>query len=106
MQKRYWRCVDWTALLSIVGFVMGLCWIIALSSEIIGALKAVGKALHVSNGILGVTVFAFGNCVGDYATNVMISRLGFYSMATGASWAGPMMSMLLNSNVQGTIILL
>lgn len=89
----WWIYSDWLTFLAIPGFIIGLCWVYALSAEIIGVLKALGKTLNVSDGIMGVTVFAFGNSVGDFATNVMIARLGFHSMATGASWAAPLMSM-------------
>lgn len=91
----YWKYLEWQPLISFLGFVMGICWIYALSSEIIGVLKALGKILRVSDGIMGVTVFAWGNSIGDLATNLMIARLGFHSMAIGASLAAPMMSMFL-----------
>ncbi len=89
----YWSHLEWHPLICLVGTIVGLCWIYAISAEIIGVLKALGKTLHVSDGIMGVTVFALGNSVGDLATNLMIAKLGFYSMATGACMAGPMMSM-------------
>ncbi len=88
----YWRYTSFHRLLAILGFLNGLLWIYILSSEVITLLKALGKILNLSDSILGITVFTFGNCIGDFATNIMIARMGYFAMAAGASWGAPMTS--------------
>jgi sodium/potassium/calcium exchanger 6 len=64
-----------------------------VSSEIVAVLQALGVILNLSDGIMGLTVFAFGNSVGDFFTNIMLAKMGYYTMALSASWGAPMISM-------------
>ena len=92
-KPQYYRYLPLHPYLSILGFLNGLTWIYLLSSELVGVLEALGVILGISHSILGVTVFSFGNTIGDFATNVMLARMGYQSMAIGASWGAPIMSM-------------
>ena len=91
---KYWCHQSWLPLLSVHGFLAGLLWIFLISAEIVSVLKTLGRSLRISDSILGITVLAFGNSIGDFVTNVMIARLGYYSMAIGASWGAPLLSKL------------
>eukprot|EP00158_Paraphelidium_tribonemae_P007318 Partr_v1_DN28197_c1_g1_i2_m55191 putative calcium exchanger len=102
--KEYWRYFQWFPYFSIFGFVNGLMWIYLLNAEIISILKTMGLAMGISDSILGVTIFAAGNTVGDFATNVMIARMGYHSMAIGASWGAPIMNLLLTLGVVLTFL--
>ncbi|KAI3641166.1 hypothetical protein MIR68_000772 [Amoeboaphelidium protococcarum] len=90
--------------LAFVGFVSGLMWIYLLSAEIVSVLKILGKLMGVSEGILGVTVFAFGNCVGDFATDVMIARLFYPQMAIGAAWGSPIVNVYITVGLAATVV--
>ena len=46
-----------------------------------------------------MTVFAFGNVVGDLATNIMIAMMGYYSMAIGATWGAPIFNLLITLGI-------
>lgn len=70
-------------------------WIYILSAEIISVLKAFGTILQISDGILGVTAFAFGNSIGDFVNDIALAKMGFYMMATGACWGAPTLSTII-----------
>lgn len=88
----FWKYVDWFSLMSFFGFINGIFWIVILSSEVVSLLTSLGIMMKIPDSFLGLTVFAFGNSIGDFFTNTEIAKLGYYSMATGACWAAPLMS--------------
>ena len=47
----------------------------------------------MSDDLLGITLFALGNSVGDMATNHTIARMGFPNMAFSACFGGPLLAL-------------
>lgn len=82
---------------------MGILWIYFVAKEIVGLLKAFAKILDLSDALLGMTVFALGNSIGDLVSNVTMSRLGFPTMSIAASFAGPLMNILLTMGISGLL---
>jgi len=68
-------------LLCFPGFLVSVAWIVAIAGEVVGVLKAMGVILAISEAILGLTIFAAGNSVGDWVSNYTIARLGSPVMA-------------------------
>lgn len=64
-----------------LGFVIAIAWISTIAEEVVGILKAVGVILGMSEAILGLTVFAVGNSVGDLVADITVARLGYPVMA-------------------------
>ncbi len=64
-----------------LGFCISITWISLVAGEVVGVLKAFGVILNISEAILGLTVFAVGNSIGDLVANVTVSRLGYPVMA-------------------------
>ncbi|KAL2271194.1 hypothetical protein VTJ83DRAFT_565 [Remersonia thermophila] len=92
-------------LLSFLGFVIGVAWISTIAGEVVGVLKALGVILGISEAILGLTVFAVGNSLGDLVADVTIARLGLPVMALAACFGGPMLNILLGIGVGGAIMM-
>lgn len=69
------------SLLCFPGFLVSVAWIAAIAGEVVGALKAIGIIWNISEAILGLTIFAAGNSVGDWVSNYTIARLGSPVMA-------------------------
>lgn len=67
--------------LCFLGFVISVAWISTIAGEVVGALKAIGVILDISEAILGLTIFAVGNSLGDLVADVTVARLGFPVMA-------------------------
>lgn len=64
-----------------LGFVIAIAWISTIAEEVVGILKAVGVILGMSEAILGLTIFAVGNSVGDLVADITVARLGYPVMA-------------------------
>ncbi|WFD28172.1 hypothetical protein MNAN1_003178 [Malassezia nana] len=87
---------------SMLGFVMGLVWIVVLVDNVLALLRAMGYLYHWSEAILGLTLFALGNSLGDVVTNLSIVRLGHPTMALTACFASPMTNLLLGIGFSAT----
>ncbi|KAF7725233.1 hypothetical protein EC973_000321 [Apophysomyces ossiformis] len=83
---------QWFWMLSFVGFAISLNWIFLLANEIVGLLQAFGTIFHISDAIMGLTIFAVGNSIGDLVANTAIAKMGFPTMAISACYAGPLLS--------------
>ena len=87
---------------SSLGFVLGLAWIVVLVDSVLALLRALGYLYHWSEAILGLTLFALGNSLGDVVTNLSIARLGHPIMALTACFASPMTNLLLGIGFSAT----
>lgn len=83
----------WNYLGSVIGFILSLVWISTFASEIVAILKTLTVVVHMSDDILGATVFALGNSVGDFVLNIAIANMGMPVMAFGACFGGPLLTL-------------
>lgn len=63
------------------GFLVSVSWIAMIAGEVVGVLKAIGVIWGISEAILGLTIFAAGNSVGDWVSDYTIAKLGAPVMA-------------------------
>ncbi|KAI1858345.1 uncharacterized protein JN550_012710 [Neoarthrinium moseri] len=84
-----------------LGFIIAIAWISTIAGEVVGVLKAFGVILDISEAILGLTVFAVGNSVGDLVADITVARLGYPVMALAACFGGPMLNILLGVGLGG-----
>ncbi|KAK6204482.1 Sodium/calcium exchanger protein-domain-containing protein [Scheffersomyces amazonensis] len=91
-------------LTSFVGFLISITWISIYATEIIGILKSLAIIYHISDAILGVTVFALGNSIGDLISNYTIAKMGMPIMAFSASFGSPLIS-LCSLGLSGLIVI-
>ncbi|KAG7393203.1 sodium/calcium exchanger protein [Phytophthora pseudosyringae] len=89
------RSLKASSLLLSLAFVACVCWIYAVANELMALLVAVGYVTHASNSLLGLTVLAWGNSVGDFITDVSVARAGFPQMAIAGCFGGPVFNILL-----------
>lgn len=64
-----------------MGFIISIAWISTIAEEVVGILKDAGVILGMSEAILGLTIFAVGNSVGDLVADITVARLGYPVMA-------------------------
>ena len=88
-------------LICYLGFVVAIAWISTIANEVVGVLKALGTILNISDAILGLTVFAVGNSLGDLVADITVARLGYPVMALSACFGGPMLNILLGIGLSG-----
>ena len=60
----------------------------------VGLLGYLGILAQMDHTILGLTVLAWGNSVGDLSTNLAMAKRGLSNMAITACFAGPMFNLL------------
>ncbi|EER25981.1 hypothetical protein D8B26_008315 [Coccidioides posadasii str. Silveira] len=84
-----------------LGFLVSIAWISTLATEVVNVLKSIGVILSISDSLLGLTVFAVGNSLGDLVADVTVARLGYPVMALSACFGGPMLNILIGIGVGG-----
>ncbi|KAF7171488.1 hypothetical protein CNMCM5623_003823 [Aspergillus felis] len=91
----------WRPFLAMLGFVVAIFWIATIATEVVSLLKTFGVILNISDSLLGLTVFAVGNSLGDLVANITVARLGYPVMALSACFGGPMLNILLGIGLGG-----
>ncbi|CAO3628820.1 unnamed protein product [Cunninghamella echinulata] len=87
-----------------IGFGMAVVWIYIIANEVVSVLQTIGMALGVSEAILGLTIFAMGNSLGDFVANITIARMGYPLMAMSACFGGPMLNIMLGIGIATTYV--
>lgn len=67
--------------LCFMGFIISIAWISTIAEEVVGVLKTFGVVMNISEALLGLTIFAAGNSVGDLIADITVARLGYPVMA-------------------------
>ncbi|KAF6159988.1 hypothetical protein GIB67_033072 [Kingdonia uniflora] len=78
----------------VIAFIMSVFWISTVAGELLDCLAAVGTILELPPALLGLTVLAWGNSVGDLVADVAVAKAGQPAMAMAGCFAGPMFNML------------
>ncbi|KAH9275626.1 hypothetical protein BASA83_001914 [Batrachochytrium salamandrivorans] len=81
--------------LSAMGFIVSMLFVSTVSNELVGLLEVIGNLSGLGPTVLGLTLFALGNSIGELVTNVSIARMGYPTMAIGACYGGPMLNIVL-----------
>ncbi|KAL4771405.1 Sodium/calcium exchanger protein-domain-containing protein [Aspergillus nidulans var. acristatus] len=92
---------SWRPVLAFLGFIVAIFWIATIATEVVSLLKTLGVILNISDSLLGLTVFAVGNSLGDLVANITVARLGYPVMALSACFGGPMLNILLGIGLGG-----
>ncbi|XP_019850914.1 PREDICTED: sodium/potassium/calcium exchanger 6, mitochondrial-like [Amphimedon queenslandica] len=85
------------------GFVLSVIWIYVIANELVNLLQVFGVVVKISDGILGVTLLAWGNCIEDTVTNLTMARRGFPRMAIGACVGGPLLNLLIGVGLASVV---
>ena len=92
----------WTPLLVLWGFIMTIVWLNLIANEMIALLESFGHILQVSTSILGLTVLAIGNSLGDLVADTAAARSGGRSavrMALAACFGSPVIMNILSVGI-------
>ena len=83
------RRVPWLA----AGFVMSVLWAYTLARELVALLVSIGYVVGIKPSVLGVTVLAWGDSLGDLVSNVAMAvhgGAGGAQTAVSGCYAGPL----------------
>lgn len=79
---------------SLLGFIASAMVISAAASEVVSLLHMLGVVLSLSNTVLGLTLLAWGNSIGDCFSDITIAHQGYPRMAISACFGGIIFNML------------
>lgn len=81
-------------LFAILGFVTSALLISAAASEVVSLLHMLGVVLRLSNTVLGLTLLAWGNSIGDCFSDITLAKQGYPRMAISACFGGIIFNMV------------
>ncbi|KAJ1092401.1 hypothetical protein NDU88_005511 [Pleurodeles waltl] len=79
---------------SYLGFLVSALWINAAATEAVNILRTFGVIFKLSNTVLGLTLLAWGNSIGDFFSNLTMARQGYPRMAISACFGGIIFNVL------------
>jgi len=79
----------------LLSFISSVLWLNTVADEIVSVITQIGITLDLSPSILGVTVLAVSNSLGDMAANVAVAKAGQGAMALAACYGSPLLNHLL-----------
>jgi Ca2+/Na+ antiporter len=83
----------------LVAFAMCVTWIYLFAGELVACLQAIGMISGIPPGVLGLTILAWGNSVGDLFANMAVAKQGLGEMAIAGSYGGPVFNLCLGLGI-------
>lgn len=87
-------------------FVMSVVWIVMIANEVVGVLFTFGALTGIPKSVLGLTVLAWGNSLGDLVADVTVAKADMPAMAIAGTFAGPMFNMLVGLGLSMSVAIL
>ena len=81
--------------IALYGFVIAATWIDFIADKLVNLLDFLGIICRIPAPIMGLTILAWGNSMGDLSANLTMARKGLANMAMTACFAGPVFNILM-----------
>lgn len=79
-----------TPLLQLGAFASSVVWMDVLANEAVALMESLGISFSISTGVLGLTVIAVGNSVGDFVADTAVARAGEPKMSIATCFGSPL----------------
>lgn len=89
-----------------VAFLLSLACLSKAVHIIVVTLTHWIKVFNISETILGLTIFTWGNSIGDLVSNITFVRIGVLEIAIGACFGSPLLYFLFGVGFDGIMIML
>jgi len=80
--------------IAMYGFIIAATWIDQIAGALVSLLNFIGIIFRIPGTIIGLTILAWGNSMGDLSANLTMARKGLANMAMTACFAGPVFNIL------------
>ncbi|KAK3245196.1 hypothetical protein CYMTET_45227 [Cymbomonas tetramitiformis] len=84
---------------AVLSFAMGIIWMDVAAGELVALFEAMGAIMSLSPALLGATILAWGNSLGDFVADTSMARSGQPTTALTACFAGPLFNLLCGTSV-------
>jgi len=81
--------------IALYGFIIAATWIDLIADNLVNLLQFLGILFRIPSSILGITILAWGNSMGDLSANMTMAKKGLANMAMTACFAGPIFNILI-----------
>lgn len=89
--------------LVLLGFASTIVWLDVIANETVAVLEAFGIMINVSTSILGLTVLAMGNSIGDFVADVAVARAGQPTMGIASCFGSPLLNDVVGLGISLTV---
>eukprot|EP00927_Polykrikos_kofoidii_P047234 TRINITY_DN4133_c0_g1_i2.p1 TRINITY_DN4133_c0_g1~~TRINITY_DN4133_c0_g1_i2.p1 ORF type:complete len:509 (-),score=58.87 TRINITY_DN4133_c0_g1_i2:94-1620(-) len=90
---------SWHPVLLLGSVVSVVCWFNLLANELVAVLQCLGVRFGVPSAVLGCTVLAWGNSVGDLVADTALAKQGRVKTAVAGTFGSPLLSQLLGMSI-------
>ncbi|CCH57973.1 hypothetical protein TBLA_0A01730 [Henningerozyma blattae CBS 6284] len=95
-----------TSIQSFCGFILSLFTISYCVEIVVDTLTNWTDQYNFSETILGLTIFAWGNSIGDLVSNVTFFKIGILDVAIGACLGSPLLYFVFGIGIDGILLIL
>jgi len=87
------------SMLVIAAFVSAVVWMDLIANEAVALMESLGVMLGISTAIIGLTVLALGNSIGDLIADIAVARNGQSRMAVSTCFGSPLLNDILGLSI-------
>jgi Ca2+/Na+ antiporter len=81
--------------IAFIGFMIAATWIDTIADQLVRLLTLLGVLCRIPGSVMGLTILAWGNSMGDLSANMTMAKKGLANMAITACFAGPVFNILI-----------
>jgi len=93
-------------LFAVMAFAGAVAWLNVLANEVVAVLETLGVLWNVSASILGLTVLAMGNSVGDFVADTTVTLNGSPATAVATCFGSPLLNDVVGLGLSLTVVCL